>query len=503
MSDFIESIFDNCKPNFRLWQKKNISTTVSEDLIIYQGLMFKASKNNENLQERQFVLTADKLFYKKSIKDEKIRGELETSFVRCDYFIEQNGSERRFQIRFIKNMKYCEVFVKNEADFLKWQEQLSKVFIQTDFHQKFEAIKMIGKGSFARVYLIENMITKKQYAVKAFSKDNLLSQSKGKSMVMNEITIMKSIDHPNILKLEEIHETKNSIYLVLELLQGGELFSHISKKKNLSIAEIQHIMKNMLEALVYLDKKRIIHRDLKPENMILAQKGDLIKTSLKIIDFGLSTNCDVSEYLYKKCGTPGYVAPEILNLQSDEMASFSPKCDIFSAGIILYILLTGTAPFNGTGFQEIIRQNKACCIQFNDPKLKKYPNAIDLLKNMLNTDPTKRISASETLTHPFFLNLDKLILKHPEKDQLNLEKDFKLIQEKNKEILHDKIEDDSFVVQEIGVINGLVVTVDNSNSNGGILSFKNVQRNQQIPRSKGKRESIYKSIYPLITNEKE
>lgn len=228
---------------------------------------------------------------------------------------------------------------------------------------------MIGKGSFARVYLVEDKQTLRKYAVKAFSKEYLLSQLKGKESLINEIEIMRDINHDNIMKLEELHESKNSVYLVLELLEGGELFNHISSKNKLSIKSIQRVMIGLLKALSYLHQKNIMHRDLKPENMILKDKSDLEENQLKVVDFGLSSYCDASEYLFKRCGTPGYVAPEIINSNSNDNTKLTPKVDIFSAGVILYILIMGKSPFKGKSFQEILEQNKQCKIDFNHQRL--------------------------------------------------------------------------------------------------------------------------------------
>lgn len=194
---------------------------------------------------------------------------MKTRFVRVEYSCERTDSLSRYYFRLIKNLKYSEFFTDNEETSKKWKEAFRRTFIQSNFHVKYDAIKMIGKGSFARVYLVENNITKKQFAVKAFSKEYLLNQSKGKESIINEIDIMKVLEHPNIMRLEEIHESNNSIYLVQELLQGGELFEHISKQKRIDVKDVKHIMSNLLDALCYLKKKGIMHRDLKPENMIL------------------------------------------------------------------------------------------------------------------------------------------------------------------------------------------------------------------------------------------
>ena len=248
---------------------------------------------------------------------------------------------------------------------------------------------MIGKGSFARVYLVEDKDTMVKYAVKAFSKEYLLSQTKGKESLINEIEIMQVLKNEFIMNLEELHESKNSIYLVLELLEGGELFNYISGSKTLGLKDLYRVMKCLMSSLAYLAEKGIMHRDLKPENMILKNKDKLENCTLKLVDFGLATSCNVEEYLFKRCGTPGYVAPEIINAPSNENIKYTPKCDVFSAGIIFYIMVAGKSPFDGKSFQEILTQNKQCNINFGNPKLKKFPHIHDLLQKMLGDRQTK------------------------------------------------------------------------------------------------------------------
>ena len=245
-----------------------------------------------------------------------------------------------------------------------------------------------------------------------------------------------------------------------------------------------------------------MHRDLKPENMILKDKGELQNATLKLVDFGLATQCDVPEYLFKRCGTPGYVAPEIINAPSNENIHYSPKCDVFSAGIIFFILLTGKSPFDGKSFQEILNQNKLCKIDFKNPKLKKHPHVLELLQKMLEVNPGKRCSAKEALNDQFFTVYD---LSGGQQGTLDFEpitNNLKEEMDKTKIAMKDnRHETDSFVVKEGGVINGEVNTVNETNSNAGILSFKNVsdkKKNQQDTSSK--RESIYKYVLTKDNN---
>ena len=222
---------------------------------------------------------------------------------------------------------------------------------------------MIGKGSFAKVYLVNNKEdNNNQYAVKAFSKEFLLSQNKGKESLINEIDIMQKMQHPNIIDLFEVHESKNSIYLVIEYLTGGELFQKITDAGSLlKVEEIAKIMKGILLGLDYLENEGILHRDQKPENLIQSSKDtDLINTDIKIVDFGLATLAECEDYLFKRCGTPGFVAPEIISANAKDNVKFTPKCDIFSAGVIFYILQTGTTPFKGKDFKDILKANRDC-----------------------------------------------------------------------------------------------------------------------------------------------
>ena len=189
------------------------------------------------------------------------------------------------------------------------------------------------------------------------------------------------------MRLEEFHESKNSIYLVLELLKGGELLNYISKSNSLSYKDLWKVMKCIMKALKYMNSQKIMHRDLKSDNMILKKSAPLAECELKIVDFGLSTVYDIPEYLFKRCGTPGFVAPEVINAKSNTNIHYTPKCDVFSAGVIFYILLTGRSPFHGKSFKEILKKNKLCNIDFNHPRLLNKKLAVDLLVRMLRKDP--------------------------------------------------------------------------------------------------------------------
>jgi len=497
MSKPIDSFFDVSGTSFDLWKTPNKALSLNQTDIIFQAPLFKFSENCEKLKQRYFILTQDYLYYLQSDNVPRIIAYMSTQWTRVDYLpnFKTTPSGTYHCFRFIRNMKYVDLFCDNDVNFNEWKEKLGRVFIQCDFHTKFNTIKMIGKGSFARVYLIENKKTKQQFAVKAFSKEYLLSQPKGKESLMNEIEVMQKLKHPYIMSLEEIHESRNSIYLVVELLEGGELLHYISSKENLSTADYFQVMKCILEALSYMSDKNIMHRDLKPDNMILKERNKLNQCTLKIVDFGLSTVCDVPEYLFKRCGTPGYVAPEVINAPSNMNIHYSPKCDVFSVGVIFYIMLTQKSPFDGKSFKEILQKNKNCHIDFEHFKLKSDPNARDLLIRMLEKNPDCRISAKDALRHRFFSEIEeaKISLEKKSFDHSQLTFFQQMVRNNNKK--ENFNEGNSFVMRDRDILGQVNSVCNSTNSNGAILSLKSMA----TPMSKPSQQPS-KNQYSLLKN---
>jgi len=155
--------------------------------------------------------------------------------------------------------------------------------------------------------------------------------------MLNEIDIMRDLDHEHIIKLYEVYETEKSIYLVLELIQGRSLYEFLKKsnfKEEVSPTRIVNMVRSLLDALGYLASKGIMHRDLKPDNILL-DKGEKVK----LVDFGLATFIDVPNYIFKKCGTPGYIAPEVFRYDDKTpTSSYDDRCDVFSVGCLFYYM---------------------------------------------------------------------------------------------------------------------------------------------------------------------
>lgn len=184
---------------------------------------------------------------------------------------------------------------------------------------------------------------------------SLIYPFKLQTAILSEINLLRKVQHENIIKLYEVYESQSHICLILEYLNGGELFDKIKSKRTFEENEVQVVVRHLLNALDTIHSANIIHRDLKPENLIFAS-DDL--SSIKISDFGLSTKQKEAK-LFLRCGSPGYVGPEILN---DE--GYDTKTDLFSLGIIVYIMITGKFVFSGKSPEEVIMKNTECKIPF-------------------------------------------------------------------------------------------------------------------------------------------
>ncbi|KAM3143589.1 hypothetical protein pb186bvf_004351 [Paramecium bursaria] len=293
-------------------------------------------------------------------------------------------------------------YMGDEAVLQELKNYLKKLFFQARVQDEYLALQVIGQGNYALVLELKHLHSDRKYAAKCIDKKKLETIENGMDSVINEILIMRQLgNHNRLVNLHEVYEGDNNIYLIMDLAEGGSLYSEMKNKNNLySRASVQLIMKQILDGLNYMHSKNIMHRDLKPENILFIQKDDI--STLKIADFGLATIQDNYPYLYPKCGTPGFVAPCIANLV-DKQSQYSVRCDIFSAGVIFHILLLGEGLFNGHGHVEILRQNKQCIIEPNHKRYSKIDSdAKDLLFKMLEKDPSLRINAMQCLDHPYF-----------------------------------------------------------------------------------------------------
>ncbi|CAD8069420.1 unnamed protein product [Paramecium primaurelia] len=384
---------DNSGKSNKIWQPIIDLEIYNNDIIVFQEDCRKISKKQKQLKLITIQLGNEHLYH---IKDQKISQLNITVAVMTTYRHDLFGNI----IRISRNGKFVDLLLD---EYIVFKNMMAQRCLQTTFHDEFGVTKMIGKGSFAKVYFATKKSTGVNYAVKAFNKEFMQDQFKGRESLENEIKVMRRLNQENLVKLYETYETQNSIYFILDILKGGELLIKV-KQQPLSAPSLQKLMYNLMKALCHLHSKKCIHRDLKPENLLLKEKDN--DTDIVIADFGLA--CFLNEdILFKRCGTPGFVAPEIL-LYKEGDPFYDEKCDVFSAGVIFYVLLTGRQPFQGTDYKSILRANKNCEVNYEIKQIQSAPiQLVDLLKKMLYPDPKIRVSSEECLKHPYFKEIFK------------------------------------------------------------------------------------------------
>ena len=235
--------------------------------------------------------------------------------------------------------------------------------VKTDPEQDYQIIKELGSGSFATVFLVKHRVSGAIRAMKAIQKSTSEDDEDNENDIINEINILMKMDHPNIVKIFEFYISDKNYYLITEYCEGGSLFDLIMKNKG-PFTEIQasYIMHQIFSVVNYCHKMKIIHRDLKPEN-ILVQKNDNGFVKIKICDFGTSLTFNRGEIQDKIVGSIYYIAPEVLQKK------YNSKCDLWSCGVIMYILLTSVPPFAGNDNRTII--DKILIGRYDKNRLKK------------------------------------------------------------------------------------------------------------------------------------
>ena len=283
-------------------------------------------------------------------------------------------------------------------------------FKKSDITKLYEIGDELGSGNFAKVKKakrkaktadVEKEVGGKKKVVLKAGADvaiKIIDKAKVEDMqdIQREIEIMNMVDHPNVINLFEIFDEPKKMNLVLELVTGGELFDRIVAKGNYSEKDAATCMSQLCQALDYLHTKKIVHRDLKPENLLYASPAD--DANLKVADFGLARMLTAGDMMKTACGTPGYVAPEILKNKGYD----SGAVDMWSAGVILYILLCGFPPFYEEELPALFDQILHARYDFPSPwwdSISKESKS--LVQALLTLDPKKRMTADEVLKQPW------------------------------------------------------------------------------------------------------
>ncbi|KAF6271665.1 phosphorylase kinase catalytic subunit gamma 2 [Rhinolophus ferrumequinum] len=273
-----------------------------------------------------------------------------------------------------------------------------------EFYQKYDPKDVIGRGVSSVVRRCVHRATGHEFAVKIMevTTERLSPEQleEVREATRRETHILRQVaGHPHIITLIDSYESSSFMFLVFDLMRKGELFDYLTEKVALSEKETRSIMRSLLEAVSFLHANNIVHRDLKPENILLDDN-----MQIRLSDFGFSCHLEPGEKLRELCGTPGYLAPEILKCSMDEThPGYGKEVDLWACGVILFTLLAGSPPFWHRRQILMLRMVMEGRYQFGSPEWDDRSDTVkDLISRLLHVDPAGRLTAEQALRHPFF-----------------------------------------------------------------------------------------------------
>ncbi|ETV74196.1 CAMK/CAMK1 protein kinase [Aphanomyces astaci] len=366
--------------------------------ICHDGYLWKKGTRLKQMKRRYYVLQGNFLYYYATKVDTKPKGVIFVSGRYVDvpsYPTMEKQGFFAFQLTAdagaVEETRF--LYAKTTVDRDEWVAELQRASCKVSIDQFYALGRELGKGRFSHVREATHLVTNESFAVKVIDKTQLGITEK--ELLRTEIAILKLVKHPHIIHLKDVYENKHHIYIVTELLSGGELFNKIVGRSRYTEAESRTVMKPLFESVAYLHKMGIVHRDIKPENILCGDK----LTDLRIADFGLSKLVYPHEIMKMPCGTLNYVAPEVLSL-----VGYGKEADVWSLGVIMYLLLRGELPFHGKTKNDIIQKtlHADVCVDQDDSWTGISLDAKALLQNILSKQPSKRFTAHEALQHPWF-----------------------------------------------------------------------------------------------------
>ena len=307
----------------------------------------------------------------------------------------KNLNESNDSIQSMTNQKYLTYSKDKEiiSSYIKQYFNINGLYPTTKM-KFYKYGRLLGKGAFGKVNLSLHVLTGRLVAIKSINKNKLISERQ-KEKIKIETSIMKTLSSSDyIVKMFETYETEKHICIVMEYICAGDLLSYIRKRSKLTEPIAKYIFKQIILGIQHIHNNRIVHRDIKLDNILID-----LDNKIKICDFGVSKRVNNNEKMFEQCGTPTYIAPEILKGKGYE----GYKVDIWSAGVVLYAMLSGTVPFKGNNIHELHQLIlKGDYIPLNDIS----QDAAHLIKSILEIEPKKRISIHQILSHPWLIDVN-------------------------------------------------------------------------------------------------
>ncbi|KAK7898266.1 hypothetical protein WMY93_019119 [Mugilogobius chulae] len=291
----------------------------------------------------------------------------------------------------------------------------------------YELGDVLGSGHFGQVRRVCERSTGTHYAAKFLKvlKSTRSLHGVDRSQVEQEVSILQMLRHPNIVALKDLFESRDEVALILELVCGGELFDFIAEKDELLESEAIFFMRQILQGLSYMHQQQIAHFDLKPENIMLSEK--VAQPNIKLIDFGLAQRLEPDQEYLSSSGTPQYIAPEVIQYKP-----LSTAADMWSIGVITYILLSGLSPFQGYTDEETLNNVVELKYEFEEGHFRSTSDmAKDFIRKLLLFDPGDRMTADECLRHPWIKPITRKQIDKRNRSSINM-KNFKKFNAKRK-----------------------------------------------------------------------
>ncbi|CAL8295895.1 unnamed protein product [Merluccius merluccius] len=301
-------------------------------------------------------------------------------------------------------------------------------FKHANVEDLYEIGVVLGSGNFGQVRTLTERATGTQWAGKFIKTRKNACSRLGiqRSAVEREVDLLQALQHPNIMALKDVFENRAEMVLIVELISGGELFDFIAGKDNVSESEAIEFLKQILEAVGFMHNKQIAHFDLKPENIMLSDK-DAEHPNIKLIDFGLAHQFKQGEEYKSMCGTPQYIPSEVINYEP-----LSTATDMWSIGVITYILLSGLSPFQDYTDEETLKNILAMKFEFPEHIFNMTSDlAKDFIQKLLVKDPSERMTAEECLIHQWIQPLTRKQMANRNRSSINM-KNFKKFNAKRK-----------------------------------------------------------------------
>ena len=384
-----------------------------ENYVQYEGYVCKYSQSQKKMKRTYFRLIGKDLYFYKKKEDKTHRGmhNLSGVFIKKGDDFEVDGKKYLTIVILYKEEK--SYYFDNEQDFKIWFDKLNTAIKNKSLFDKYEVKQKIGKGKFGLVKEGINKESKEKVAIKIMTKENM--DKSDLELAKVEIDILKIAQHPNIIKLYDVLESEHYIYIIMEYCSGGDLLSYFENHNyELPESKVCEIIHKLSMAVYYLHSYGIVHRDLKPENILMTDSNDT--ADIRLLDFGLSKIIGNDEKCTEPYGTLSFVAPEVL-----QSKPYDKSVDLWSIGIITFLLLTGYMPFDDEHSErEIARQTIQDPVPFENKIWGKLsPEAKVFVNGLLQKRSEKRYTIKEVLEHPWIKKMDKVPEKRKDAQNIN------------------------------------------------------------------------------------